>query len=154
MASVQQIDQREPLVAQAIYLLQQAAYTVERDLIEYPNFPPLRVTASDIQHEPGVFLGIWEGGRLAGTLSFTCDARLLDIGRLVVHPEAFRRGFASTLLRAAECYDPACDRITVSTAEKNTPAVALYQKHGYRQSQRTVLPDGLVLVRFVKAIGN
>jgi hypothetical protein len=42
------VDHRDPRVVAAIYQLQQAAYAVERDLIDYPDFPPLRVTAADI----------------------------------------------------------------------------------------------------------
>ncbi len=152
MAAVQPLDQRDPQEAQAIYELQQAAYAVERDLIEYPDFPPLRVGVGDIQREPDTFLGVREDGQLVGAISFTIGGGLLAIGRLIVHPDAFRRGLASALLQAAERHTAGCDRVTVSTAEKNAPAVALYQKHGYRPAQRTVLPDGLTLVRFVKEI--
>lgn len=144
------LDQRNPLIAEQIYQLQQASYTIERDLIEYPDFPPLAVTAQEIQVEPDTFFGYWEGSILAGVLSFTLTPALLDIGRLIVYPLYFRRGIASQLLVAVERYCADGMTLTVSTAEKNGPAVRLYQKHGYQLTERTVLPDGLVLVRFFK----
>lgn len=146
------LDQRDPLIAEQIYQLQQASYAVERDLIEYPDFPPLAVIAQEIQDEPDTFLGYWEDGYLAGVLSFTLTPSLLDIGRLIVHPHYFRRGIASQLLQAVADYVTPTMRITVSTAEKNLPAVRLYQKHGYHLTERTLLPDGLVLVRFFKSV--
>lgn len=146
------VNHHDPAIAEQIYQLQQAAYKVERDLIAYQDFPPLRVTAGDIQQEPDTFLGYWEAGELAGILSFTITSTLLDIGRLIVHPAHFRRGIASLLLRSAEGYATAGMQLTVSTAEKNLPAVALYQKHGYQCTQRTTLPDGLVLARFFKKV--
>lgn len=144
------LDQRNAVVAQQIYHLQQAAYTVERDLIDYPDFPPLQVTSAEIQAEEEHFLGYWQDGALVGVLSFQTTAALLDIGRLIVHPQAFRRGIAGALLREVErCSEPG-DKLTVSTAAKNLPAVQLYQKHGYQLTARTTLPDGLELVRFEK----
>jgi|688.fasta_scaffold344519_3 GNAT superfamily N-acetyltransferase len=147
------LDQRDPLIAEQIYHLQQASYAVERDLIEYPDFPPLAVTAQEIQDEPDTFLGYAINERLAGVLSFTLTPALLDIGRLIVHPHYFRRGIAGQLLQAVEDYANASIRITVSTAEKNLPAVRLYQKHEYHLTERTVLRDGLALVRFFKSVG-
>ncbi|MFZ4657808.1 MAG: GNAT family N-acetyltransferase [Caldilineaceae bacterium] len=148
------LDQRDPLIAEQIYHLQQASYAVERDLIEYPDFPPLAVTAQEIQEEPDTFLGYSLDDRLVGALSFGLMPALLDIGRLIVHPHYFRRGIAGQLLQAVENYTNDPIRITVSTAEKNLPAVRLYQKHGYHLTERTVLPDGLVLVRFFKSVGG
>jgi ribosomal protein S18 acetylase RimI-like enzyme len=148
------LDQRDLLIAEQIYHLQQASYAVERDLIEYPDFPPLAVTAQAIQEEPDIFLGYSIDARLVGVLSFTLTPTLLDIGRLIVHPHYFRRGIAGQLLQAVEDYANASIRITVSTAEKNLPAVRLYQKHEYHLTERTVLPDGLVLVRFFKSVGG
>ena len=147
------LDHRDPEVAGEIYRLQQTSYAVERDLIGAPDFPPLRVTARDIQREPDTFLGVWEGGRLAGVVSFTVTPALLDIGRMIVHPDRFRRGIAGALLRAAERHAAPGARLTVSTAEKNHPAVLLYRKHGFALTERTVLPDGLVLVRLSRDTG-
>jgi ribosomal protein S18 acetylase RimI-like enzyme len=149
---VSHINHRAPNIAEQIYQLQQASYSVERDLIDYHDFPPLRVTAADIQQEPGIFLGVWAGEALLGILSYTVTPQLLDIGRLIVHPSAFRRGIASKLLSAVERSATGQQHLTVSTAEKNEPAVALYQKHGYHILKRSQLPDGLVLVRFIKEV--
>ena len=148
------LNHRDPVIAQQIYELQQASYAVERDLISYDDFPPLRVTAADIQQEPDTFLGVWDAARLAGAISFTLTPQLLDIGRLIVHPGYFRRGIGGTLLQSVERYAIAGQQLTVSTAEANHPAVALYEKHGYRRLQRTTLANGLVLVRLVKAGGE
>lgn len=148
------LEQRDPHIAEKIYQIQQASYAIERDLIGYPDFPPLLVTAREIQAEADTFLGYWEDRYLAGVLSFTVTPALLDIGRLIVHPSYFRRGIATQLLHAVEHYAAGAMQLTVSTAEKNGPAVSLYQKHGYQLTQRTVLPDGLVLVRFFKLIAD
>ena len=96
---VLQINHRKPAIAKQIYLLQQAAYAVERDLIDYPDFPPLQVNAADIQDEPGSFLGVQDGEQLIGALSYRVAPNMLDIGRLIVHPSAFRRGIAGILLK-------------------------------------------------------
>ena len=149
---VSYVDHHEPQIAEYIYHLQQASYAVERDLIAYADFPPLRVTAADIQHEPGAFLGVWAAERLLGILSYTVTPPMLDIGRLIVHPSAFRRGIASSLLSAVERSATGQHHLTVSTAEKNYPAMSLYQKHGYRILKRSELPDGLALVRFIKEV--
>lgn len=146
------VDHRDPAVAGEIYRLQQASYAVERDLIGVADFPPLLVTARDIQREPGTFLGCRDRGALVGVLSFTATPALLDIGRLIVDPAYFRRGIAGALLDAAERRAAPGMRLTVSTAEKNLSAVRLYRKHGYQIAQRTTLPDGLALVRLSKQI--
>ena len=143
---------RDPAIAQQIYVVQQAAYTVERDLINYPDFPPLRVTVADIQAETERFLAYWVDAVLVGVLSFESKPGLLDIGRLIVDPAAFRRGIASALLRAIEHYGEPGGKLTVSTAAKNLPAVQLYQKQGYHLTEQTTLPDGLALVRFDKVV--
>lgn len=146
------VNHRDSAVAQQIYLLQQAAYTVERDLIDYPDFPPLLVTAAEIQAETEHFLGYWLDAALVGVLSFASTPGVLDIGCLVVHPQAFRRGIARALLRAVEHYGEPGGKLTVSTAAKNRPAVQLYQKQGYHLTEQTTLPDGLELVRFDKVV--
>ena len=147
---VSQIRHRDPHISARIHDLQQAAYAVERDVIGVKEFFPLTVTAEQIAREPDTFLGWWDGDRLVGVASFTATSEEIDIGRMVVHPAHFRRGIASALLRAVEERAVPGQRLTVSTAEKNEPAVRLYQRHGFEITRRTVLPDGLALVRLVR----
>lgn len=148
------LNHHERAVAEQIHRVQQAAYTVERDLIGYADFPPLRVTVADIQAETEHFLGYWDQNQLVGVLSFARTPGLLDIGSLVVHPQAFRRGIARALLQEVERYSAPDGKLTVSTAAQNLPAVQLYQNRGYQLSERTTLPDGLELVRFYKAVAT
>lgn len=140
----------ERAIAEQIYAVQQAAYTVERDLIGCVDFPPLRVTVADIQAETEQFLGYWDQQQLRGVLAFARSPGQLEIGSLVVHPQAFRRGIARALLQEVERYRALGDMLTVSTAAQNLPAVQLYQSQGYQLTERTTLPDGLELVRFYK----
>ena len=150
MLTVTTIDPRDPRMAERIYEVQQASYAVERDVIGVLDFPPLRVTAEEIAREPDTFLGAWDGDELVGVVSFTEEPAEIYIGRMIVHPAHFRRGVAGLLLEAVERRAAPGQRLAVSTAERNHPAVRLYEKHGFTVTERRVLPDGLALVRLRK----
>ncbi|HEX2202473.1 MAG TPA: GNAT family N-acetyltransferase [Longimicrobium sp.] len=146
------LDHRDPQSAERIHGLQQAAYAVERDLLGVVDFYPLTVTAEEIRREDEVFLGAWEGDRLVGAVSFAPTPEGLHVGRLVVDPARFRRGIAARLLDAVERSAAPGERLTVSTAARNEPAVRLYRKHGFEIVERAVLPGGLALVRLAKDV--
>lgn len=150
----EEIDHRVPAIAETIYQLQQASYIVESELIGYPasEFPPLQVTAEQIEQEEATFLGYRVGAQLVGVVSFAVGPRERDIGRLVVHPDFFRRGIAGALLWAVESRAGVGQTLTVSTAEENIPAVRLYEKFGYELTERIRLPNGVVLVRLTKTL--
>lgn len=139
------LDQRDPATAANILAVQHAAYAVEAALIDYPALPPLHETAGMIQVSAEQFLGCHDGERLIGVLSFELLVERLHICRLAVHPDFARRGVASMLLASAENATHHTT-LTVSTAARNTPAIALYKKHGYHITQRITTPDGLQLV--------
>ena len=139
-------------MVQQIYELQQASYLVESQLIDYPDLPPLLETVETLQHTGEQFLIFKEDERILGALSYVRADDILEICRLIVSPNHFRRGIAGKLLRAAEEVEVGIKRIIVSTAENNLPAVTLYQKNGYHLAHRAVLPDGLVLVGWHKQI--
>ncbi|MDQ4076976.1 MAG: GNAT family N-acetyltransferase [Chloroflexota bacterium] len=138
--------------ATQLFTLQQASYTLESQLIDYPALPPLHETPEEIRRSPETFLVYQEDSHILGALSFTSSPSTVEIGRLVVSPKHLRRGIARALLTAVEQHAPQPGLILVSTAEKNVPAVTLYQQHGYQLIDRRTLPDGLVLVRFQKQI--
>jgi ribosomal protein S18 acetylase RimI-like enzyme len=149
---IRRVDIQQIEIAQQIYPLQQAAYLLESRLIDYPNLPPLHESIETLRQSQELFLAYWAEGQVAGVLSYIRHQDRLEICRLVISPHHFRQGIAGRLLQAVETVEPEIKRLTVSTALKNQPALALYQKYGYRQTSQTILPDGLVLVELQKEI--
>ncbi len=148
------VDIRQPDIAHQIHTLQRASYTIESQRIGYPDLPPLRETVADLQRSEEQFLTFQETGQIVGAVSYLQVDNTLEICRMVVSPTHFRRGIAGKLLEAVETIAPDIRQITVSTAEKNLPAVTLYEKHGYHVAQRTTLNDGLVLVELHKQVAS
>jgi tRNA(adenine34) deaminase len=135
---VRPLDIREPASAEAVYHLQQLAYPIETKLIGLPSIAPLLDTPETLQNCGEQFIACFEEDRLVGAVSYKLIDNLstLDIHRMMVHPDRFRRGIASKLLEAALAI-PGIRKALVSTGTLNTPAVALYERYGFQ-------PDGLV----------
>lgn len=72
-----------------------------------------------------------DGGQLVGVLGYALDGDVVDLDRLTVAPSHFRTGIATALLDALHVAEPG-RAAEVMTGTWNTPAVALYQRHGYR----------------------
>ena len=64
-------------------------------------------------------------------MSWKRSGPLVDIHRLVVHPDRFRRGIAGALLDALEAHQPDAERWIVATGAANEPARRLYERHGF-----------------------
>ena len=89
------------------------------------------------------FLGAYEDERLLGAIAFFRHATWVDIYRLVVDPDAFRRGIATRLLDALDERHADADHVTVATAERNAPAVELYERRGFKAVGRTTVAPGI-----------
>lgn len=147
---IEKIPKMTPTLAHQILTVQIASYRVEANLLNYPNLPPLHETVDDILETSEEFLVYHDGDQIVGAVSYEISKETLEIGRLVVHPNHFRRGIARRLLEAVEEIDPNIRRLIVSTGAANIPAITLYQKMGYQLYDRLQLPDGLKLVRLEK----
>ena len=113
-----------------------------------------RRQTADIQQLDYIFLGYYDGEKLAGLLAYEESVSGRHISRLAVAPTAQRRGIARRLIAHVERRAPVPRELTVSTAVANTPAVTLYKRLGFTTRCRTYLPDGLVLVTFAKPIAG
>jgi ribosomal-protein-alanine N-acetyltransferase len=76
-----------------------------------------------------------EGG--AGIAGFVITERESDLGHIITLDVAGaqrRRGIGTVLLAAAEArmFEAGVRRVSLETATGNSPAVAFWQKHGYR----------------------
>lgn len=128
--------------------LQRKSYKVEADLIGTDQIPPLKETFAELQDCGETFIGCYIEGRLAGAISFKKAERVIDIHRMMVHPDFFRKGIAGMLLSQLERIE--CSKMIVSTGAANTPAVRLYEKFGFERQRDSVVGDGLVIANFEK----
>ena len=147
---IRTIDLNDDASVAQILALQKLAYSYEAEIIGYTNIPPLFDTKQTIRERDEQFSGLYLGNNLVALISTTHSDQLLEICRLAVHPQHTGKKYATKLLVHIEVSQPHVERIVVSTAEKNHPALALYKKNGYEQIGNTVTSDGLTLVTLEK----
>ena len=122
--------------------VQRAAYRVEADLIGFDGIPPLHETAGDVEALDLVLLGAHDDGRLVGLVGYRRDGDTVDIDRLAVHPDHHRKGIGAALLRQVHLIEATATAFEVSTGEANLPAVALYERLGYRSTGTAEIAPG------------
>jgi ribosomal protein S18 acetylase RimI-like enzyme len=140
----------EPFVAAQIQAVARAAYVLEAERIGCPAFPPLRESLEKLRQSSDSFLVYHQAGRIVGALSFACSAGVVAITRLVVNPTHLRQGIATALLVGLEQRVAPGVRLTVSTAQQNTPAVLLYQRLGYIAGRVSTSAEGIALMHLGK----
>jgi ribosomal protein S18 acetylase RimI-like enzyme len=141
--------------ARRLVELQQASYRVEADLIGAADLPPLRDTVETLRASGETFWGVeGDGGRLAGAVAYKRLGAILDIHRMMVHPDWFRRGIAGRLLRFVETAESGVRTVVVSTGAANGPARALYEKHGFVTTAEREVEPGLLVVSLEKRVAG
>jgi 8-oxo-dGTP pyrophosphatase MutT (NUDIX family)/GNAT superfamily N-acetyltransferase len=148
------IDLQEIKCTAEVLDLQRKSYKIEAELIGTEEIPPLKETFEELQNCGENFLGCYIGGKLAGAVSYKKEDAVLDIHRVMIHPDFFRRGIAAKLIARLEQQEPEHLEIVVSTGAANMPAVKLYEKLGFERQGDAVVGDGLVLANFKKVAVN
>ena len=131
MIDIVVLDHRAQPVAERIVEVQQAGYRVEAQITGYDGMPGLTQDADDVAALDGVMLGASVDETLVGVLGYLRHGDLVDVDRLAVHPDHFRRGIGASLLRALHDREADARRIEVMTSTGNTPAISLYLRSGY-----------------------
>lgn len=138
-------------VAAQIHAVAQAAYALEAERIGCAEFPPLRESLDELRQSSDGFLVFQRSGRIIGALSFDLSTDPVAITRLVVSPAHLRRGIATALLSELEQRLSPNVRLSVSTAQTNTPAVILYQRLGYIAAGGSDTSEGIPLLHLSKS---
>lgn len=137
-------------IAEKVLNIQIPSYKVEADLIGFNEIPPLKDTIDTLIKCGETFWGYFIEGELAGVISYKIEGNVLDIHRLMVHPNHFRKGIAKALLFFLEQNFGDLSKMIVSTGTDNIPAVNFYQKYGFVISGKTTVADNLSLTSFLK----
>ena len=138
-----ELDLTDDATARAAHEVVRAAYRVEADLIGTDTIPALHETLDQMRTLPLRWIGV---GDPVAILAWTHTDGLVDIDRLCVHPDAFRQGHATALLR--HLLDHTTGEVHVSTAEANTPATTLYQRFGFTPTGAFEPEPGLTVITF------
>ncbi|MEM9952072.1 MAG: GNAT family N-acetyltransferase [Chloroflexota bacterium] len=146
---IKTLDFDETTLAKRALTIQKMAYGIEADLIGFDDIPQLHETINDLQSSPETFIGYFVDHVLAGVLSYDIEDNTLDIGRLVVHPDYFRRGIARALITHIDAIE-GVSRWIVSTGAKNSPARHLYETFGYQLVEIVKLPVGVEIAHYEK----
>ena len=133
--------------------IQIPSYKVEAEIIGSYEIPPLKDTVHTLQHCGETFFGYYENEILCGVISIKVDDDddEVDIHRLIVHPNHFRKGIAQLLLNYIETKFEV-ETIKVATASKNTPAVRFYKKNGFQNIKELIVNEQLSLTFFEKKL--
>jgi ribosomal protein S18 acetylase RimI-like enzyme len=150
--SIQVLNLQSDSIAQRVLAIQQASYAIEAELIGTQNIPPLHDTVESLQKTEELFYGYWVDETIAGLIAITYEDGTLDICRMAVHPDYFRRRIASALLTFALSAHPDATRTIVATGARNDPAKQLYLRHGFTQTGEQEVEPGVLIAFFEKVI--
>jgi len=143
-AEVTELDLRDDRVAARVHAVGLRAYRVEADLIGFDGIPALGESVARMRALPLRWLGVAAPDPVA-FLAYT-DDDVVDVDRLCVDPDWFRRGLARALLTAL--LERTTGDVVVSTGAANTPAITLYERAGFTRTGTVSPVAGLTIATF------
>lgn len=145
---IERLDLRDRDTAEELWSLQHAAYRIEASLIGVADLPPLRETIGDLQACGETFWGLrTPEGQLAGALATEREGEKTIICRMMVHPAFFRQGIGHRLLSRVMAEHSPNGLWEVTAEIRNRPAIALYEKNGFRPVETFSPVPGITMVR-------
>ncbi len=147
---IKQLNVWDDKTAEQIVDLQKKAYVMEAELIGFYDIPPLKDTVDDVKHCDEIFYGYYEDDVLAGLISYKLEEEVLDIYRVAVRPEYFRRGIARQMVEFIQTNNKGIRKTIVSTGLKNQPAVSLYLKLGFKKVREVEVAHDVYIACFEK----
>jgi ribosomal protein S18 acetylase RimI-like enzyme len=149
---IQKLNVKDPEMAKKILEVQIPSYQVEAELINFYGIPQLKDTVETLMRCGEIFYGYFIQGELAGAIAFKKEGTLLDIHRLVVHPDHFRKGIGRELVNHVLEQERDAKRFLVRTGTKNIPARKLYEKLGFMEIGEQEAGPGVSLTLFEKVV--
>jgi ribosomal protein S18 acetylase RimI-like enzyme len=140
--------------AEKVLHLQFLSYAIEAQIIGFADLPPLKDTVQTLQQSGERFYGFFMNGELAGVISYERVGERVQICRLMVHPDFFRHGIGGALVKFICDVERDTKEIIVTTGTANTPAINLYQRHGFQEMERIEVAEGVSITKLMKRISR
>lgn len=140
---------------QEILQLQYLAYQTEAALFGNKEIPPLKQTLDEVVEEfnSGIILKmINENNRIIGSVRANELDGTVYIGKLMIHPDYRRKGFASRLMTEIENHFPN-KRYELFTSTRSIDNIRLYTRLGYKIFDSKVIDNELEFV-FMEKVCN
>lgn len=149
---IRKIDITDAAIAEEVLRIQIPSYRVEAELIDFYEIPPLKDTVDTLRNCGETFYGYYINTELCGAIAIMIENNIIDIHRLIIHPNHFRKGIAKQLLHHIESVGVSGSVIVVSTGSKNAPAINLYKQSGYVETGVVKVEERLSLTSFQKTL--
>jgi GNAT superfamily N-acetyltransferase len=148
---IQLLNHKDYEVTRKIRAIFQVSYAVEADILKAIEFPPLKRNLSEFLKCETDFYSFSMEGLMAAVIEIKNNIEAIHIQSLVVDPYFFRQGIAQKLMKyVLEKYQTSL--FTVETGVLNIPAIQLYTKLGFVETQQWDTDHGVRKVRFEKHI--
>ena len=145
------INNKKKKIANQIQNIFQASYTVESQLLNAVDFPPLKRTISQFLHSNTEFYAYYINKNISGVIEIENNQDLTHIQSLVVYPNYFRKGIGRTLVQfVLDIYNTKI--FTVETGLDNHPAIQLYKSFGFEKQHQWNTNHGVIKVSLKKTI--
>ncbi|MEU4173095.1 GNAT family N-acetyltransferase [Streptomyces sp. NPDC026665] len=149
-----ELDVTDPRTAAGVHQVGRRSYAVEAELIGFDGIPALTETLEEMQARPLRWLGaVTPDGRIAAFVAWQhlpgedgIDG--IDIDRVCVDPQWFRRGLARRLLGRLLAELAPGGKALVSTGADNRPAISLYDRLGFTRVGTVQPVPGLLMAEF------
>ncbi len=138
----------------AVLELQRAAFREEAVHVGDPSIKPMTQTLEGLREElaTSVVLKYVEGGEIIGSVRARVVEDTCYIGRVVVHPDHWRKGIGRALMQAVEEHFPHVRRYELFTREDHDTTRPFYRSLGYVPIRTERYSDALVFVYLEKTI--
>ncbi|MBP0727336.1 GNAT family N-acetyltransferase [Bacillus sp. RG28] len=148
--TIKELVSNDETIATQIIHVQKLSYQIEAKIIEFEGIPGLKETIDDVIKSEETFIGMYSEDQLVGFLSFTMNDTTIDICKLVVHPSNFKQGIASKLISHLLSNFGDSKTIIVHTGTKNSPAINLYKKFHFIESEQFLIENTLSITRLIR----
>ena len=140
------LNHAHPQQAKQIWQLFRSAYEIEAQVLGLQDFPPLNRTVAQIKDSHTTFFGGWQDSTLVAAIEIEgMGTEQIHISSLGVAPDHFRQGFGTKLLNNVLTH-LSWQRVTVSTAVANSPALQFYRKLEFQPQEQWTTPDNFQMV--------